>query len=247
MNDAIKLLALRMGDNALILAQQNSKWCGHAPTLEEDIAMANVSLDLFGQARLWLEFAAGFENKNADDFAYFRDSVDFRNAFLVELPNGDYAQTLVRQYLFDHWHILRIEALVTSSDRSIREIAQKSVNEVRYHLHRSSDLVAKLAKGSGESHERIQKAVNRSWPAFLSLFEDAESDAELATHAVALPPSTFKVDVLAKIAKELDGSIELPDSHYFHKGAVAGIHSENLGHILVEMQNLQRSYPGLEW
>ena len=242
-------LALRMGDNALILAQQNSKWCGHAPTLEEDIALSNVALDLIGQARFWLGLAGEIEGKgrDADALAFLRDAGEFRNSFLVEQPNGNYGQTLVRQYLFDLWHLERIEGLLHSRSEAVGEIAQKAVNEVRYHLKRSRSIVIRLADGTEQSHAMMQSALDCLWPAFGSLFEDAKIDEALAHQDIAPPPSSLRDIVNQKLALDCGKSLQIPQTTYHHKGAVNGIHSENLGHILSDMQFLQRAYPGCEW
>ena len=181
-------LALRMGDNTLILAQQNSKWCGHAPTLEEDIALSNISLDLMGHAQMWLGLAAEIEGqgRNADTLAFFRDTDEFRNSLLVERPNCDFAITLMRQYLFDVWHLDQLSLLSESSDSSVSEISQKAVIEVRYHRERSKNLVTKLGDGTAESHNRMQEALNALWSYFGNLFEDSDSDnllSELTPHA----------------------------------------------------------------
>lgn len=258
MSAALISLALRMGDNALILAQQNSKWCGYAPTLEEDIALANIALDLIGQARLWFGFVGEIERpqggqtegkgRKEDQLAFHRDASEFRNAYLVEQKNGDYGRTVMRQYLFDIWHEARSADLCDSSNKAVAEIAQKSKNEVEYHVRRSRNLVLRLGAGSDESIKHMQGALEYLWPSFGSLFEDGEMDAELEDNAVASKPSSFFDLVLNKIKEDISTTeLTIPQSMYFHKGAVNGIHSENLGHILSDMQFLQRAYPGFEW
>ena len=249
MSAAVATLAYRMGDNALILAQQNGKWCGHAPTLEEDIALANIALDLIGQTRFWLGLAAQLEGagKSADDLAFLRDVHEYRNSYLVEQPNGDYGQTIMRQYLFDLWHEARVVGLVQSSDSSVKEIASKARNEVAYHLKRSRATVQKLADGTEESQARMQQALDYLWPAFGSLFEDAAEDEALAADGIAPTPASLRAGVLAALGADLRPHLELPQSTYYHKGAVRGVHSEHLGHILADMQFLQRAYPGCEW
>lgn len=242
-------LALRMGDNALILGQQNSAWCGHGPTLEEDIALANVALDLIGQARLWLTLAGQIENagRGENDLAYFRDSNDFRCSHLVQHPNGDYGQSLMRQFLFDCWHLTRLEDLSTSQEASISEVAQKARVEVQYHYTRSADLVLRLANGTDESHAKMQTALNALWGGFGSLFEDDTTDAALEADGIATRPSALGDAALDRALETLSPSLEVPEHRFWRKGAIHGHHSENLGHILAQMQVLQRSYPGLSW
>jgi len=250
MSDPRFHLALRMGDNSLILAQQNSKWCGHAPTLEEDIALANVSLDLMGHAQMWLGLAADIEAKGrtADELAFLRDSNEFRNALLCERPNIDFATTLVRQYLFDAWHLEQLGLLCAGADISVVEIAQKAFVEVQYHRQRSSSLVIKLGDGSEESHKRIQNAVEALWPYFGSLFENSDNDHFLFEAGIPELPSSLRKRVVQQLSADcVQSTLILPDSVFWHKGAVQGHHTENLGYILAEMQYLQRTYPSSNW
>ena len=164
-NDALFQFLLRMGDNCLVLSHRLSEWCGHAPALEEDIALANTALDLIGQAQLWLDLAGRMEGRgrSADDLAYLRDTHDFRNALLVEQRNGDFAKTLMRQFLFDAWHLPMVTALKISCEKDIADIAEKATPEITYHLDRSSDLIIRLGDGSEESHARMQDALNILW------------------------------------------------------------------------------------
>ena len=247
---ALVSLTLRMADNALILAQQNAKWCGHAPTVEEDIALSNVALDLIGQARLWFALACDAEGQKRDEnqLAFSRDAGEFRNAILCEQPNGDYAQTLMRQYLFDCWHNVRTADLGESSNTTISSIANKTKNEVAYHLERSRSLITRLADGNDTSIQRMQRSINFLWPAFGSLFEDYDPvDNDLASKGVAAKPSKLRDTVLDNIQQDLADLLEIPTQDYWHRGAVRGVHSEHLGHILSDMQFLQRGYPGLQW
>ena len=164
-NAALFEFLQRMGDNALILGHRVSEWCGHSPALEEDIALSNTALDLIGQTQLWLGLAGEVEGKgrSADDLAYLRDALDFRNVLIVERPNGDFGKTLMRQFLFDAWHYQQLKALKGSSDRRIAEIAEKAFKEVSYHLERSGDLVIRLGDGTAESHRRMQEALDDLW------------------------------------------------------------------------------------
>lgn len=247
---ALRELLLRMGDNTLILGHRISEWCGHSPVLEEDIAMANVALDLVGQTQLWLGLAAKVENqgKTADDLAYLRDAWDMRNLLLVERENGDYAQTLMRQFLFDVWHALQLEALTRSSDSGVAEIAAKARKEVSYHLERSSNLVVRLGDGNVESHSRMQAALDSLWPYVGELFLGDELDAVLAQAGVAPAPQSLREPWMTMVREVLtEATLTLPQGDYAHSGGKQGRHTEQLGHLLAQMQFLQRAYPGCQW
>lgn len=249
-DDALFEFLLRIGDNALILGHRVSEWCGHAPALEEDIALANTALDLIGQTQLWLGLAGEVEGKgrSADDLAYLRDGYDFRNILLVERPNGDYGRTLMRQFLFDAWHYLLLKSLKGSSDRRIREIAEKAFKEVSYHLERSSDLVIRLGDGSVESHRRMQEALDELWPFTGEMFMSDTHDEKLFEAGVIPQPESLKEGWNALVAETLmEGQLKKPDDGYMHKGGRRGVHTEHLGYILTEMQFLQRAYPGASW
>ena len=243
-------LALRMGDNVLILGQQVSAWCGHAPALEEDIALANTALDLIGQTKLWLSYAAELQGagKSADDLAFLRDGRQFRNCLLVEQPNGDFGQTLMRQFLFDAWHHPMLQALTASSAPRIAEIAEKSVKEAAYHLERSSDLVIRLGDGSDDSCARMQGALDALWRFTGEMTTADEVDATLAASGAAPDLAGLSqqyADYTGAIFAE--ATLKVPDGAYMHAGGKAGLHSEAHGYILAEMQSLQRSFPGAEW
>lgn len=241
---------LRTGDNTLILGHRLSEWCGHAPVLEEDIALANTALDLIGQTQLWLGLAGEVEGKGrtADALAYLRDAAAFRNVLLVERPNGDYGKTLMRQFLFDAWHQTLLAGLTASSDARVAEIAAKATKEVAYHLDRSSDLVIRLGDGSDESHRRMQEALDDLWPYCGEFFVADAGDAVLAEVGVAPAPETLKPEwnrIVRAILHE--ATLAVPAGSYVHKGGRLGRHTEHLGYILAEMQFLQRAYPGAEW
>jgi len=241
---------LRIGDSTLILGHRVSEWCGHAPALEEDIALANVALDLIGQTQMWLGLAGEVEGKgrSADDLAYLRDAWDFRNLLIVERPNGDFGHTLMRQFLFDAFHLELLKALAGSNDRRVAEIAEKAAKEVAYHLERSSDLVVRLGDGSDESHRRMQDALDALWPYAGEMFLSDEKDAEAAAAGLMPDPASLRPawdrtvrDVLAA------ATLAVPESGFAHKGGKRGVHTEHLGHILADMQFLQRAYPGATW
>ncbi len=241
----------RMGDNTLVLGHRVSEWCGTAPVLEEDIALANTALDLIGQTQMWLGLAGEVEGKgrSADDLAMLRDAWDFRNVLLVEVPNGDFGRTLMRQFLFDAWHLAMLQALTRSCEPRVAEIAAKAVKEASYHVERSGDTVIGLGDGTDESHRRMQAALDLLWPYVGELFipdsiDDAMAQAGIAPDLAGLRPAYD--DHLAKVMAA--ATLTIPDSDFAHKGGKSGFrHSEHLGHMLTEMQWLQRAYPGATW
>jgi ring-1,2-phenylacetyl-CoA epoxidase subunit PaaC len=241
---------LRTGDNCLILGHRLSEWCGHSPALEEDIALTNTALDLIGQTQLWLGLAGEVEGegRTADNLADLRDAGAFRNVLLVERPNGDFGQTLMRQFLFDAWHKEFLRALRSSSDARIAAIAAKAIKEVSYHLERSADLVVRLGDGTFESRRRMQNALEDLWTYTGELFVTDEGDEALASSGVAPTPASLKPNWDALVQGVLaDATLKAPASSYVHKGGKRGVHTEHLGHILTEMQFLQRAYPGAAW
>lgn len=240
----------RIGDNALILGHRVSEWCGHAPVLEEDIALANQALDLIGQCQLWLGLAAEVEGRGrtADQLAYLRDAVEFRNLLLVERPNGDFGQTLMRQFLFDAFHIELLRALKSSADPRLAEIAAKAEKEVAYHLERSADLVVRLGDGTAESHARMEKALKSQWPYTGEMFLDDAVDAAMAQAGIAPLPSSLRPAWERTVSEVLaEATLAHPGEAFSHKGGKRGVHTEHLGFVLAEMQFLQRAYPGAVW
>ncbi|MDR5654166.1 1,2-phenylacetyl-CoA epoxidase subunit PaaC [Ruixingdingia sedimenti] len=240
----------RVGDNALILGHRVSEWCGHSPVLEEDIALANQALDLIGQCQLWLGLAAEVEGqgRTADNMAYLRDAAALRNVLLVERPNGDFGQTLMRQFLFDAFHIELLRALKGSSDPRVAEIAAKAEKEVAYHLERSADLVIRLGDGTAESQARMQKALNTLYPYTGELFMDDAVDRAMAEAGIAPLPGSLQAGWDRTVREVLaEATLTHPGETYQHKGGKTGVHSEHLGFILAEMQFLQRAYPGATW
>lgn len=241
---------LRMGDNALVLAQRLSEWVGKGPVLEEDIAQTNVGLDLIGQARLWLSYAGEVEGEGRDEdaLAFRRDQHEFRNALLVEQPNGDYADTIARQFLFDRWHLLALRAMVASRDERVAAIAAKSVKEVAYHAERSSDWVIRLGDGTDRSHRRMQDAIDALWMYTGELFLPDAVDEEMAEAGIgpdlAALAAPWRDSVAAVLA---DATIALPSDDFAQRGGRQGRHTEHLGHLLTEMQFLQRAYPDARW
>lgn len=241
---------LRLGDNALVLSQQLAAWCGHGPALEEDLALTNTALDLLGQARLWLSYAGEVEGRGRDEdaLAYGRDGAGFRNLLLLEQPNGNYADTITRQFLFDAWHQHLLAALGRSGDPRIADIAQKAVKEVRYHVERSAGLVVALGDGTAESHARMQAAVNRLWPYTHEWFDadavDVQCTAEGWVPEAASLSAAWHQDVQTVLAR---ATLEMPAYAGHQRGGKQGVHSEHLGHLLATLQFVQRAYPGAQW
>ncbi len=250
MNHLFEFL-LRQGDNALVLGHRTSEWCGVAPALEEDIALANTALDLIGQTQLWLGYAAEVEGagRSANDLAFLRDVYDFRNLLMVEVPNEDFGRTLMRQFCFDAFQVPWLTALVSSSDTRVSEIAAKSLKEATYHLDRSAETVIALGDGTAESNAKMQDALEYLWPYTGELFADDATDEAMANAGVAPLPSGLRDTWLETVTQTLvAASLALPESTFAHVGGRSGArHTEHLGHMLATMQILQRSYPGAEW
>ena len=242
---------LRQGDNTLVLGHRMSEWCGVAPALEEDIALANTALDLIGQTQLWLGYAAETEGegRDANDLAFLRDAYDFRNLLMLEVPNHDFGRTLLRQFLFDAFQVPWLTALQTSADQRVADIAAKSVKEALYHLERSAETVIALGDGTEESHARMQEALDYLWPYVGEMFADDAVDQAISEMGIAPLPSTIRSDWETTIGRTFgEANLKVPESEFAHKGGRTGFrHTEHLGHLLATMQVLQRSYPGATW
>ncbi|HEY1329757.1 MAG TPA: 1,2-phenylacetyl-CoA epoxidase subunit PaaC [Casimicrobiaceae bacterium] len=258
MNEQLFEYLLRLGDTDLILAQRLGEWVGKGPVLEEDIALANVGLDLLGQARLWLGYAGEVEarfrgrGRSEDELAFLRDGPAYRNAQIVEQPNGDYADTTARQFYFDHAHLLLLRALAHSRDERICAIASKAMKEVQYHVERSTDWVIRLGDGTEESHARMQRAIDDLWPYTGELFAGDDVDAALAAAGIAADPAPLRAPWHAAIAAAIEeATLTMPCGEWMHgahgRDGKHGVHTEHLGHLLTEMQFLQRAYPGAQW
>lgn len=250
-DDAYFEFLCRMGDNTLVLGHRVSEWCGLAPVLEEDIALANTALDLIGQTQMWLGLAAEVEGKDrtADNLAMLRDVWDFRNTLLVEQPNGDFGQTLMRQFLFDAWHVAMLDALQSSGAPRVAEIAAKAVKEARYHVERSADTVIGLGDGTPESHARMQAALDLLWPYVGEMFVPDGVDLAMAEAGIAPDLTTLRLGFDERVGNTMaKATLTIPEDDFAHHGGKSGArHSEHLGHMLTQMQWLQRAYPGASW
>jgi len=241
---------LRLGDDRLVLGHRLSEWCGHGPILEEDIAMTNIALDLIGQANLLLTLAGQRENagRDADALAFLRDALDFRNALLVELPKGDFAVTIARQFFFGVYAMLQAEALQGSADADLAGIAGKMLKESRYHVRHSGEWMLMLGDGTAESHARLQAAVDDLWRYTGELFLDDDVDRRLAARRIAVAPSTLEGRWREQVQDVLQrADVTVPEVRWMQRGGRDGKHSEHLGHMLAEMQVLQRQHPGASW
>lgn len=242
---------LRQGDNVLVLGHRTSEWCGTAPALEEDIALANTALDLIGQTKLWLDYAAEVEGegRSANDLAFLRNAYDFRNVLMLETPNEDFGRTLMRQFLFDAFQVHWLTALTDSKDSRISEIALKSVKEARYHLERSRDTVVALGDGTDLSNAKMQAALDYLWPYSREIMLVDDVDKAMNKEGIAPLPSEILAPWMAIVSATMrDAHLIIPDSDFVHKGGRTGKrHTEHLGHMLATMQVLQRSYPGATW
>jgi ring-1,2-phenylacetyl-CoA epoxidase subunit PaaC len=236
---------LHLADNALILGQRNAEWCGHGPVLEQDIAITNISLDLIGQARNFYQYAATLIGNDAteDSLAYLRKEREFKNCLLVEQPNGDWAQTILRQYLFSQYQYLLFEQLESNKDEQIAAIAAKSLKEITYHLRWSSEWIIRLGDGTEESHNRMLKAIDELWRYTGELFTPANYEVGIGIDFIKLKESW-----LNKV-KEIfaEATLTVPEKVFMQTGGKEGKHTEHLGYILTELQYLQRTYPGCEW
>ena len=234
---------LRLGDDSLILGQRLSEWCGHAPALEVDLSLANLALDLVGQATLLLGEAG-----DGDRLAFHRDVLDFRNCLLVEQPNGDFARTIARHLLFSTWQHMLFQRLTQSSDRFLVEFASKAVKEVAYHRELSSEWTIRLGDGTDESAGRMREGLDWSWRFVPELFEVDESLQTLIDRGVAPDPRAFEGEYRSAIASVLsEANLAVPADQRPILGGRRGHHSEHLGHVLAIMQYLPRTYPDATW
>jgi len=239
-----------IADNALILGQRLGELCGHGPSLETDIAMTNISLDLFGQVRSYYQYAAKLQGGDAteDTIAFLRKEREYKNVLLVEQPNTDFAYSITKQFLFDIFHLALLEELQNSKDEMLAAIAKKSIKEVLYHTRFSSDWIKRLGDGTEESHNRIQTAINDLWIFTDELFHQTDADKAMVAEGIGVDTTLLKVNYYKKVNAILEeATLQTPSIEFFQKGGKQGIHSEHMGFILTELQFMQRTYPNMTW
>jgi ring-1,2-phenylacetyl-CoA epoxidase subunit PaaC len=241
---------LRLGDDRLVLGQRLAEWCGHGPILEEDIALANISLDLFGQAALLLKLAGELEGKGRDEdaLAFHRDAVEFRNVQLVELPKGDFGFTIARQFLFDAFSELLLAELAKSAHAELAGVAAKAHKECRYHLRHSTDWVLKLGDGTSESHARVQSSFDELWRFTGELFVVDDVERAAVAQGVGVDVAALRPRWRARVEAVLtEATLRVPNDGFMVTGGRQGRHTEYLGHMLAEMQSVARAHPGAQW
>lgn len=250
MKDKLYEYLLMLGDNSMILGHRLSELCGHGPSLETDIALTNISLDLFGQVRSYFQYAAELKGGEAteDSIAFLRFDRDYRNAILVEQPNTDFAHVIGRQFLFDAFHLPLLEQLMKSNDEMIAAVAAKSIKESRYHLRFSSSWVKRLGDGTEESHQKMQAAMNHLMPFVSELFRETPIEKEMKELGIGadleLIKETFDEKVKTIFA---EANLEVPEAPSRQTNGKTGIHTEQMGFILAELQYMQRAYPNMQW
>jgi ring-1,2-phenylacetyl-CoA epoxidase subunit PaaC len=245
MKDNLVNYSLHLADNALIMGQRLGEWCGHGPILEQDIALSNIALDYVGQARNFYQYAAELIGGDAteDSLAYLRNDREYKNNLLVELPNGDWAQTILKEFLFSAYQFDLYRQLVQAKDKQVAAIAEKSLKEVTYHLKWSSEWVIRLGDGTQESKARMEKAIEETWMFTGELFEAAEYEAGFVNLDLIKQKWNERVATVFH-----EATLHLPETITWHQtGGKNGVHTEHLGFLLAEMQVLQRTYPGATW
>lgn len=250
MNNDLYTYVLRQADNSMILCQRLCQWVAKGPELEEDIALTNIGLDMIGQARSLYQYAASLSDQgiNEDDLAFMRNEREWSNFLLVEQPNGNFADTIARQYFYDVWHLAFLEQLLESSDETLAAIAAKSVKEARYHVRHSSTWVKRLGDGTALSAERMQAGIDEMWQFTPELFESDELDQRMLKAGIGADLSKVKQAWQAHISATLkEANLTQPEEAFLMSGGRQGMHTQHMGFLLAEMQILPRSMPGCEW
>jgi len=246
----------RLGDDAIVFGHRISEWVSHAPFLEEDIALGNVALDFIGHAQMYYSYAAKLsneENTNAtpmteDDFAYLRNEREFQNHLINELPNGNFADSVVRQVLIDLYNKLYVDALKKSKDKTLAAIAEKSSKEILYHCRRSQEWMLRLGDGTDESHQKMQTALDNIWGYTHEIFELDDTEQCLVDAGIAVDSTVLKTQWLQNVTAIVEqATLSIPTDKWAVRGGREGYHTENLGHLLTEMQFVHRSFPGAKW
>jgi len=239
-----------IADNALILGQRLSELCGHGPSLETDIAITNMSLDLLGQTRSYFQYVAALSEgeKTEDDIAFLRIERQYKNVLLVEQPNIHFGYIITRQFFYDAFHLLLLQELQNSTDDMLSAIAKKAIKEVSYHQRFSSDWIKRLGDGTKESHLKVQEAVNDLWKFTDELFHITQDDRLAIQSDVGVDVSTLKENYYQTVRDVLEeATLSVPEVKWFQKGGKQGIHSEHMGYLLADLQYMQRTYPNMEW
>ena len=250
MNQNLIQYIFGVADNCLILGQRLGELCGHGPSLETDIALTNISLDLLGQTRSYYQYVAKLQGGDAseDTVAFLRLEREYKNVLLVEQPNTDFGYSIARQFLFDVFHLALLTELQNSKDDMLKAIANKSIKEVSYHVRFSSDWIKRLGDGTEESHQKIQTAINDLWIFTDELFHQTDADKEMVKQGIGIDVTLLKEDYYKKINSILEeATLEIPQVEYFQKGGKLGIHSEHMGYLLSDLQYMQRTYPNMTW
>lgn len=241
---------LQLADTSLILAHRLSEWCGHGPILEQDLALANIALDFLGEARSYYQYAAELEGqgRTEDDLAYLRSAVEYRNPLLVEQPNGDFAATIVRQFIYDTFHYHLLQQLQAGPDTQLAAIAEKSVKEAAYHLKWSSEWIIRLGDGTEESRRRVEQALAGLWRYAGELTTPNAIEQELQATGLVPNYAAMLPQMDAHVARVFaEATLPVPQGVFMQKGGKDGRHTEHLGYLLTELQYMQRTYPGLTW
>ncbi|WP_417226891.1 1,2-phenylacetyl-CoA epoxidase subunit PaaC [Amphritea sp.] len=250
MKNALLEYTTRLGDDAVVLGHRISEWVSYGPFLEEDIAYGNVALDYIGRARMLYTYAAELadDGRDEDDFAYMRNDREYHNLLLLELPKGDFAYSQIRQLFADVYYTLMLPQLLQSKDERLAAIAAKAIKETKYHLRRSRDWVLRLGDGTEESHQRAQKALDQLWGYTHELFDMDETEQLLADAGIGVDVSVLRDDWLAMVTEIItNATLSVPEDSWAVRGGRIGYHTENLGHMLTEMQIVHRSHPGCKW
>ena len=250
MKDKIMQYTTRLGDDSLVLGHRLSEWCRNAPFLEEDLALINVSLDYIGRARMFYTYAAELaaDGRTEDDFAYLRDQREFSNLLIHELPKGDFAYTMLRQLFVDVFYNLFLPRLAESGDETLAAIAAKAIKETRYHLRRSHEWTLRLGRGTDESRQRAQHAIDDLWGYTHEMFDLDALESELAASGIGVDNASLRAEWENQVGAILDeAELKIPEQQWAVKGGREGYHTESLGHLLNEMQSVHRACPGLEW
>ena len=241
---------LRLGDTSLVLGQRLGEWCGHGPIIEEDIALTNISLDLIGQARAFSTYAGKIEGvgKSEDDYAFLRDEREYYNLLLAEQPNGDFGQTILRQFLLSSFYYFYYSELKKSNDSTLSSLADKSLKEVTYHLRHSTEWMVRLGDGTKESHQRMEQAIEALWNFTGDMFDMDDVDTTLIKQGIAVNTDSIRQPWEKKVREVFQSAtLRVPENVFMIRGSRDGRHTEHLGHLLSEMQALPRAFPGAEW